>query len=343
MEAPRPERLVGELSPEGPNRSAVFLRRDGVAAPGLLSVEDEHACTLGNAQVAQGLLHVRQSERLLGAVDEVVEREEGVGLAAAEGRLHFSDRRAVPAVQPGDDVSGQMRQVVGEVGVGEEPLGVQELLARRAGEHPAERGREKRLIDAVGITEAFPRLADLPPVGKGARPGWLNLRHRGRRRCRGLLDVEDALADSLDIRRFRKLGRGEQLRHRVEGRASVVGGDVPAAGVGDERIARLRRLHQVRLRLPVVGEDRFEDSGPLSDDRREVVRLQHVGLVALGVLLQIAPDGAGLAPAQNLEGAILPPGAGEGLDEALPHEHPHRVRVELESLVQRGVIALRHV
>ena len=133
------------------------------------------------------------------------------------------------------------------------------------------------------------------------------------------------------------------MRHGVEGGASIVGGDVSAAGVGGERVARLRRLHQVRLRLPVVREDGLEDSGPLPDDRREVVRLQHVGLVALGVLLQIAPDGAGLAPAQNLEGAILPPGAGKGRDQSLLHEHAHRVGVEFESLVQRGVIALRHV
>ena len=89
-------RLMGELAPEGRDRCTVLLHHGGVAAC-LLTVEDEHARVLGGAQSAQRVSDGRQCNRLLRAVDEVVEREQGVRLAAAKGGLHFSDGGAASA------------------------------------------------------------------------------------------------------------------------------------------------------------------------------------------------------------------------------------------------------
>ena len=62
--------------------------------------------------------------QLARVADEMQQGDQGVGLAAAVGQFELADRLVVLARQAQDHVLGQLAQVVGRVGQGEELRGV---------------------------------------------------------------------------------------------------------------------------------------------------------------------------------------------------------------------------
>ena len=82
------------------------------ACGGVMPMCWTNSCTAGKVGQAVGI------------VDQVVEGDQGVGLAAAVGELQLAHGLVVLARQAQHDVPGQLAQVVGGVGEGEELAGI---------------------------------------------------------------------------------------------------------------------------------------------------------------------------------------------------------------------------
>jgi len=113
-----------------------------------------------------------------GAGEEVVERQHGVRLAAAEVGLQLDDRITARAGEALQGVGEQVGQAVGEEGAPEELGRIAVLATAFAIMHLAQVGGELRLLVAAGSDVAV-RRHDLPP-GAQARLGLpFHRRHGG--------------------------------------------------------------------------------------------------------------------------------------------------------------------
>ena len=178
-----------------------------------------------------GLLQHRvDAEQLAGGGpgEEVVEREHGVGLAAAEVGLELHHRVAAVAGEPAHRADQQALQALGEIGAAEELDRLPVLVRPLAQVHLPEVRRELGLL--VAATRHVPVRADhLPPgleVGRGLAldggPGALPLL------AAHLLveaQAQQLHLHLLDLVRLRCRDGGQEPAGRVEGAVGVVGGE----------------------------------------------------------------------------------------------------------------------
>ena len=86
-----------------------------------------------DADVLDELLDGRQVGQMLGIADQVIEGDQGVGLAAAVGQLQLAHGLVVLARQAQHHILGQLTQVEGGIGEGKELRRV--LVDRPGGAH----------------------------------------------------------------------------------------------------------------------------------------------------------------------------------------------------------------
>ncbi len=115
------------------------------------------------------LLHGGQIVRQAGGIAaEVVERDEGVGLAPAVGQLKLAHRFVVPAGEAQGDVARQVAQRDGGIGEGEERAWVLVDWPRLAHDDVVEVGGEDGERELAGA-HVLAQLDDLVPGGPGER------------------------------------------------------------------------------------------------------------------------------------------------------------------------------
>jgi hypothetical protein len=100
----------------------------------------------------------------------VVEGDEGVGLAPAEGGAELDHRLSALARQALQDVLEEALQLLGEVGLAEELVGVAVLRAGRAPDHVVQLGGEGALVELAGADVGVGG-GQAPPGGEGVGTG----------------------------------------------------------------------------------------------------------------------------------------------------------------------------
>ena len=261
--------LPGKLAPERPHLGPVVLlvdraRRDLVA--------DEDSDLRRRRRLETGLReHLLNPRELRGRVTarEVVERDQRVGLAAAEVRLHLDDRIAAFAAQAADGIQQQVPHAFGDERSAEELGRVVVLGHRFVAPDLMEVGGELRLLVAAG-GDVRVRSYDVPPrlqtgdrlaLGRCARLTLahvpLLLRETG---------TEQLLSHLLDLARvLAGVARVEEQLRGVERAVSLVGGEGLVVG------PTVANLHQLADPAPLaVAEDIAEAAvAPEMDHRLE--------------------------------------------------------------------------
>ena len=159
--------LPGELAPQGADAGRAVL--PGLSGGVGVAVEDRdprlrHVEQPGLVEQGRDAGEVAQGAAAGG---EVVDGEQGVGLAAAEGGLQLDHRLAARAVQALRHLDEQQAHALGDEGALEEGGGVLVLARRLAGAHGGDVGGELRLQEGafehvgMGNGDLSPRLHGL--------------------------------------------------------------------------------------------------------------------------------------------------------------------------------------
>ena len=163
------------------------------------------------------------------ARNQVVERQHGVRLTAAEVGLQFDDGIAGVGFQPQQGIGEQVTQALGEIGALEELAGITILVGALSAHNLPKVGGELCLLVAAG-SDIGMRGNDLAPGAQS--PCWLALDwcHRGFAHLfPGLLlkaDAQQFLLLALNFRSLVGSGDGrEQALNTIEGAVGIVGAE----------------------------------------------------------------------------------------------------------------------
>ena len=275
--------LPGQLAPQRAHHGAVGLD-DRVAGRDL--VAHQHHAADGRQRLGVGLLHDRIDAGQLAGCDtgeEVIERQHGVGLAAAEVGLELHHRIAAAAGETPHRAHQHGFQALGEVGAAEELDRVAILVRPFAQVHLPEVGGELSLLVAAAGHVAMGR-HHLAPRLEAARDLALDGRARALALFAPHLLIE-AQTQQFQFHLFDviRLWRGN-------GRQQPGGGIQAAIGVvgGEGLLVRPLVAHLAQL----ADEAAFREAQRLPEDRVPLVphHPQQHGRIHLRLVLAFPPD-----------------------------------------------------